>query len=116
MPGREPGRSFMSDEISVNDDDDDERRISDRRRVAMPGNLAGETGMVDCQVQNLSATGAKVQVDVPFHCENTVTLTIHRFGALHGNIIWRHNDKIGISFLTECPELAGFVDAAAAED
>ena len=105
----------MSNEMSVNDDED-ERRISDRRQVALPGNLAGETGMVDCVVQNLSSTGAKVQVDVPFHCANTITLTIHRFGSLHGNIIWRHNDKIGISFLTACPELAGFVDETVAED
>ncbi len=105
----------MWNEMSVNDEEA-ERRISDRRRVAMPASLAGETGLVDCVVQNLSTTGAKVQVVEPFLCDNTITLTIHRFGSLHGNIIWRYNDKIGISFLAECPELAGFVDEAAAED
>ena len=104
----------MCNEKSV-DDDDAERRIVDRRQVAMPASLAGETGVVDCVVQNLSTTGAKVAVAEPFHCANTITLTIHRFGSLHGNVIWRYNGKIGISFLSECPELAGFVDQAAAE-
>ena len=107
----------MSNEMPIVENDSD-RRISERKPVELKGSLAGEIGSVDCVVQNLSTTGAKVQVVERFECKSTVTLTIHRFGALHGNMIWRYNDKVGISFLEECPELAAFVEEeeAAAEE
>ncbi len=99
----------MSNEIPIVENDSD-RRISERKSVELRASLAGDTGTVNCVVQNLSTTGAKVRVVEPFECKNTVTLHIHRFGALHGNMIWRYNDKVGISFLQECPELAEFVE------
>lgn len=86
----------------------DERRGHRRRTVLLRARLYQKGNVVDCIVNNLSAGGAGlllevrlVQAEIDMQDGAVVTLTIERYGDLPGEIAWHDAQYAGIRFFQE---------------
>ena len=73
-----------------------ERRKQPRKGTLWPGMLRTPYGVVACRVLNLSARGAKLEVDGAVAAGHTVTLVMDPLGEFSGVVTWRRDDKAGI--------------------
>ena len=94
---------------------EDERRKTERVKVCLPGSVAIGSQVVDCELTNLSLTGAKLVITKDFRIGSPAFLRIHDLGEFPGEIIWRYNDKVGFAFSWEHAEIAKVIEMATAE-
>ena len=94
---------------------EDERRKTERVEVCLPGSVAIGSQVVDCELTNLSLTGAKLVITEDFQIGSPAFLQIHDLGEFPGEIIWRYNDKVGFAFSWEHEEIAKVIELASAE-
>ncbi len=94
---------------------EDERRDSRRVDVRLPGAIAIASQVVDCELVNLSITGAKLVITKDFQIGSPAFLQIKDLGEFPGEIIWRYNDKVGFAFSWEHEEIAKVIKLATAE-
>ncbi len=94
---------------------EDERRETERVEVRLPGSVAIGNQVVDCELTNLSLTGAKLIITEDFQIGSPAFLQIHDLGEFPGEIIWRYNDKVGFAFSWEHAEIAKVIEMATAE-
>ncbi len=94
---------------------EDERRETERVEVRLPGSVAIGNQVVDCELTNLSLTGAKLVITEDFQIGSPAFLQIHDLGEFPGEIIWRYNDKVGFAFSWEHAEIAKVIEMATAE-
>ncbi len=94
---------------------EDERRKTERVEVCLPGSVAIGSQVVDCELTNLSLTGAKLVITKDFQIGSPAFLQIHDLGEFPGEIIWRYNDKVGFAFSWEHAEIAKVIEMATAE-
>lgn len=104
-------------ELDVTDPEpaEDERRDSRRVDVRLPGAIAIANQVVDCELVNLSITGAKLIITKDFQIGSPAFLQIKDLGEFPGEIIWRYNDKVGFAFSWRHEEIAKVIDLAMAE-
>ena len=92
-----------------------EVRASDRVDVCLPGSIAIGGRVVDCELVNLSLTGAKLKIADYLVSGSPAFLRIEELGEFPGEVIWWHNDKVGFAFSCEHEVIAKVVELAHAE-
>jgi hypothetical protein len=75
-----------------------DRRI-DKRRVLWNGKLHRDGYILECEIFDISAEGAKVRSIEHLAINSTVILEIDRLGMFPGEIRWQPADHTGIRFL-----------------
>jgi hypothetical protein len=73
-----------------------ERRKQARRGTLWHGELKTPAGVFACRVLNLSARGAKLEIDGPVAPGQDVTLTMEPLGEFSGSVAWQRDGKAGI--------------------
>ncbi|HVJ55060.1 MAG TPA: ATPase, T2SS/T4P/T4SS family [Aliidongia sp.] len=76
----------------------EERRRATRKQVSWPAKLEVSGGWVECQVIDLSPTGAKARIKGPLTGTNQVRLAIDHLGNFDGTVVWQTKSYIGIQF------------------
>ena len=76
----------------------DERRRATRKQVSWPAKLEVNDGWLDCQVMDLSPTGAKVRISGPLTGTNLVRISVDQLGVFDGTVVWQTKNYIGIQF------------------
>jgi len=78
---------------------DNERRRFHRVALRSPASLRTACRRIDCEIENLSATGALLMVGETRGYPSQITLEVpHSREALPGRIAWRGRNAIGIAF------------------
>jgi hypothetical protein len=79
----------------------DEHRRDPRRRLLKSGKISFGGGAIDCTVQNISETGAALDVISPVGIPDHFTLVI---GTDNINtpcrVVWRKPSRIGVHFVS----------------
>jgi hypothetical protein len=80
-----------------------DKRDSRRRSIMAPGVVTGgaKKPLQICFVENLSASGAKLRLNIPDDVPDQFTLLLSRDGKISRNcrIVWRSDREIGVQFL-----------------
>ena len=74
-----------------------------RSSVFCSGKILFEDATVDCDVLNLSASGAQIRIVRGDETPDRFTLKIERFGEFECEVVRRAGDKLGVAFV-ESPE------------
>jgi hypothetical protein len=76
-----------------------EKRAAARRRVLKHGTVSFGGGGIDCLVRNISASGARVDVDNLVGVPASFTLVIETDRLMrHCHAVWSHDKRIGVAF------------------
>ena len=76
-----------------------EKRTAPRNRVLKRGMIACDGSSIDCTVRNLSATGARVDVESPVGLPASFLLVIEADQFLRrGHKVWFKEKQLGIAF------------------
>ena len=76
-----------------------EKRAAPRHRVLKRGMIVYGGGGVECTVRNLSATGARVDIESLTGLPNSFVLVIESDQFMRrGRPVWYTNKKLGIAF------------------
>jgi hypothetical protein len=76
-----------------------EKRAAPRHRVLKRGMIAFDGGGLDCTVRNLSATGARVDVESPAGLPAKFLLVIEADQFMRrGRPVWSRERQFGIAF------------------
>ncbi len=61
---------------------------------------------IDCELKNISVTGACVETAHPLKEKETIVLHLCKGGdiTLSARVVWRQNNKYGLVFLLDTPE------------
>jgi hypothetical protein len=85
-----------------------EARSSKRRMVLHGARLAGIDGSVleGCRLVDISAGGARLEVDNPAGLPDQFVLLLSRDGALHRQcaVVWRSENSVGVEFVRQLPK------------
>ena len=73
-----------------------ERRKQPRRGTLWHGTLRTPAGVTGCRVLNLSARGAKLEVDGAVAPGQSVTLIMEPLGEFSGTLTWERDGKAGM--------------------
>jgi hypothetical protein len=73
-----------------------ERRKQPRKGTLWHGKLRTPAGVVACRVLNLSARGAKLELDVALAPGQSVTLIMEPLGEFSGAVTWQRDGRAGI--------------------
>lgn len=76
-----------------------EKRTAPRQRVLKRGTITFGGGGIDCTVRNLSATGARVDIESPVGLPDSFELVIEadQFQR-RGHAVWFKGRQLGIAF------------------
>ncbi len=89
--------------VNDNEDTDDARRHR-RARTLKTGKVwfNGNQSVMNCQVRNMSETGALVRFEIPFNCPDRVALYLpidEKQGNIRGcETIWSHGTDAGLRY------------------
>lgn len=81
-----------------------DKRAGERARTFIKGRLMFGAGVMsaDCDVRNLSPTGAKIMVDEEIPIPNEFTLDLpSKSRSFKATVAWRHGDEVGLAFEPE---------------
>ena len=81
---------------SGNGRDPRERRKQPRKATLWHGELRTPAGIFSCRVLNLSARGARLEVDGAVAPGQSVTLIMEPLGEFSGAVAWQRDGKAGI--------------------
>lgn len=87
-----------------NMNDPEYRREHARHAVSLEAKILEGVKWHDCQIINISASGAKVLITKPVPIGDMVMLEIGSFGRFSGNIVWQNSKELGLKF-TQDPDL-----------
>jgi len=73
-----------------------ERRKQPRKSTLWRGTLRTPAGDMQCRVLNLSARGAKLEVEGALAPGQSVTLIMEPLGEFFGAVTWQHDGRAGI--------------------
>jgi len=73
-----------------------ERRKQPRKSTLWHGTLRTPAGVMECRVLNLSARGAKLEVDGAVAPGQSVTLIMEPLGEFFGAVTWQRDGRAGI--------------------
>lgn len=83
-----------------------DRRLDPRKKVIWNGRLHRDGSVLDCEIFDVSAEGAKARLTLRIAVNATVVLEIDRLGMFPAEIRWHTAHEIGIRFL----ESAGTIE------
>ena len=75
-----------------------ERRVAARKRVLKPGMLELRESPLPCKIIDLSDTGAGLALSGVSHVPNFFTLLIPDRAPVFCQIIWRRQERLGVTF------------------
>ncbi len=81
-----------------------------RYQMLCPGKFYTGGRVVDCDVLNISAGGAKIRLAQPVEAASQVGLRIDRVGEFSGRVAWRDGAILGIDFHDQLREIARIVE------
>ncbi len=87
-----------------------ERQRHPRRLVLYPGTVRCGDSVGDCEVVDLSATGAKVRLEEEFECTSPITLSFD-IGEFEGEVVWQNEEFVGIKFDAKPNEVTSAIEA-----
>ena len=87
-----------------------ERQRHPRRLVLYPGTVRCGDSVGDCEVVDLSATGAKIRLAEEFECTSPITLSFD-IGEFKGEVVWQNEEFVGINFNENPSEVASAIEA-----
>jgi len=73
-----------------------ERRKQPRKGTLWHGTLRTHAGVIGCRLLNLSARGAKLEVDGALAAGQRVTLIMEPLGEFSGAVTWERDGRAGI--------------------
>jgi hypothetical protein len=77
----------------------DHQRIVPRRRILKAGSIESGGEPIDCNVRNLSETGAALDVLSPLYIPDRFTLVVWTDQLKRScHVIWRKEKRIGVAF------------------
>jgi PilZ domain len=77
----------------------DHQRIVPRRRILKAGSIECGGEVIDCNVRNLSETGAALDVLSPLYIPDRFTLVVRTDQLKRAcHVIWRKEKRIGVAF------------------
>ena len=76
-----------------------ERRRHERTPVSWSGTLITNDVMQDCEVRDFSQGGAMVSSADSIPMDRSITLRVPRTGVFVGQVAWRNDDRMGLSFV-----------------
>lgn len=88
-----------------------DRRQHKRKPVLWAARIETREGPCDCIILDLSLGGAKLRSAAPVAAQQTVTLVIDRFGALHAEVIWARSGRMGLRFVDAPDQIAHILGA-----
>jgi hypothetical protein len=75
------------------------KRISPRRRILKAGSIEFGGGVIDCNVRNLSETGAALEVFTPLFIPDRFMLLVRTDQWKRPcHVVWRKQRRIGVAF------------------
>jgi hypothetical protein len=74
------------------------KRIAPRRAVLWKGKLEFGEFTFECQIRNISLSGAKVNAGLPLPPGTKFKLHLDRIGEVTGTVAWADEDLLGIRF------------------
>ena len=89
-------------------------RQTSRERLFLPGRASYAHGAIStaCTVLQLSATGARLNIEASFTIPEIFELSIPQRGIdCRARLVWREADKAGVEFLAEAPASEPSTDA-----
>lgn len=78
--------------------DDGDKRTGRRRTVMLAGSIVYNRQRFPCRVRNVSASGLKVQIDVPLAPGTPVHAELPRFGRFPAVVAWVDGPMMGLVF------------------
>ncbi len=88
-------------------DDDRDRRRHERRRVLESGLIYTDSACLDCQVIDVSLTGARVRpVGDIGRIEGRCRFKLAGFGVFDAAVRWQSDDAAGLEFLAQPQDVA----------
>ncbi len=81
----------------------EQRRVAQRSRVLKSGKiLTDDQRVIECTLRDVSATGAKVIVDVSANLPNNFRLVVVADNSIRdAHIAWKRPDMMGVNFTSE---------------
>lgn len=90
-----------------------ENRKYERSDVKFQCTLTAGDVTIDCEVQDLSAGGAKVKVGGKYERGTVVSLALGNFGSFSADIMWAEKSIVGLNFHRSPEEMAEAIMAIA---
>ncbi len=87
-----------------------DRQKHPRYQTLCPGKFYTGGRVVDCDVLNISAGGAKIRLARQVEATSQVRLRIDRVGEFSGRVAWRDGVILGIEFHDQLREIARIVE------
>ena len=87
-----------------------DRQRHSRHSTLCPGKLISGDEEVDCDVLNISVSGAKVRLAKPVETNAVVCVKIQRVGEFTGRVVWREGTTLGVEFQDELTEFARIIE------
>jgi hypothetical protein len=75
-----------------------ERRVAARKRVLKNGMVELRESALPCKIIDLSDTGAGLALSGASHVPNFFTLLIPDYAPVFCQIIWRRQERLGVTF------------------
>ena len=76
-----------------------EKRTSERERISKAGKISFGYKAIDCKVRNISAKGARLEVESTLGIPDTFRLEIVSTHSLRQcRVVWRKKTLIGVEF------------------
>ena len=76
-------------------------RAHERKRILWTGKLHHGDQVLDCQVLDLSAGGARIRTAKPWTASSAVVLVCDHLGPLRAEVRWQRANYAGIRFLED---------------
>lgn len=76
----------------------DERRGAARTRVGLAGRLSIGGTAIDCEIVDLSVSGAGLRLETTAPQRKPLLLAIGDYGEFPGEVVWQHKGRAGFAF------------------
>lgn len=90
-------------------DGKDNKRKNTREKILTKAEILAEGDWYDCRLLDISAGGAKLQLDRHIDRGLAVILQIGKFGQFNATIAWQQSGELGVKFNHDALEMAGVI-------
>jgi hypothetical protein len=77
----------------------EDQRLDPRKKVIWRGRLYRDGSVLECEIFDVSAEGAKARLAGDLPVNATIVLEIDRLGMFPGEIRWHTANEVGVQFL-----------------
>ncbi len=88
-----------------------ERRAAARTAVGLAGQLSVGGTAIECEIVDLSVSGAGLQLQATLPQRKPLLLAIPDYGEFPGEIVWQLNGRAGFAFAWPLPQMEDILAA-----